>query len=181
MATSPQDIAVDHSAEDTEEPQITPSVAPIVTTPLPTSPASSAPPRTPASTTSIEPSTSTPPPHHISISNRDFLTIMDAVCTFSATSASFTASHTALAERMTRTETAIAQNHAILVQIQSHLGLSSISLLVPTQVSSDHPLAAPAAPPAATHPTPSTASLHMLVAAIVVSPPASSTAPQLPR
>ena len=170
-----EDIAVDHPAKDTEEPHIAPSAAPSFAAPLPTSSESFAPPVPPAPTTSIGPSTSAPPPHHISISTRDFLTIMDAVLTFSATSASFSATHTALVERMTNTETAIAQNHAILVQIQSHLGLPPISPSIPAQASSDHP---PVAPPTATHPAPSTASLNMLAASAADSPPASSAAPQ---
>ena len=98
-----RDIAVDHPVEDTEEPQIAPFAA---------------------LTTSVGPSTSTPQPRHISISTRDFLAIMDTIRTFSTTSASFGAAHTALAERMTRTEAAVAQtisllaqNHAIPVQI----------------------------------------------------------------
>ena len=95
----PQDIAVDHPAEDTEEPQITP---PAVAASFPTSPASPAPPVPPAPTAPDGPSTSTPPPHHISISTQNFLTIMDAVLTFSTTSKSFAVAHTALAERMTR-------------------------------------------------------------------------------
>ena len=48
-----EDIAVDHPAEDVEEPQ-------------------TAPPVPPAPTASDGPSTSTPPPQHISISTKDF-------------------------------------------------------------------------------------------------------------
>ena len=170
-----EDIAVDQPAEDIEEPHIAPSAAPTVTGPLPLSLASSVPPVPPAHTASVGPSTSVPPPQHISISTRDFLTITDAVRTFSATSASFAAAHIALTERMTRTETAIANNHSILVQIQSHLGLPPISPSVPTQASSNQP---PAMPAAATHPAPTTASLDMLAAAAEDSPLASSEAPQ---
>ena len=118
------DIAVDRPGEDTEEPQIAPSIAPAVIAPLPTSPASSAPLVPLAPTASLGPSTSTPPSQHISISNQDFLTIMDAVRTFSATSTFFAAAYTTLAERMTRIESTVAQttallsqNHAILMQI----------------------------------------------------------------
>ena len=121
----------DHHAEDqpppvvpTEEPPILVSTAPAVTAPLPTSLASLVPPVPPTPSDSTGPSTSTPPLQHISISHRDFLAIMDAVHTFSATSASFTVAHTTLAERMARTEAAVAQttamlaqNNAILVQI----------------------------------------------------------------
>ena len=108
------DMAVDHPAEDTEEPQIAPPAAPTVTAPFPTSPTSPTYAVPQAPTTSDGPSTSAPPPQHISISTRDFLAIMDAVCTFSVMSTSFTAAHTALAERMTRTEASVAQTTSLL-------------------------------------------------------------------
>ena len=79
------------------------------------------------------PSTSAVPSQHISIPARDFLTFMDAVCTFSATSTSLMAAHTTFVERMIPLEAAVGQNHAILVQMQSHLGLPPFSPLVPTQ------------------------------------------------
>ena len=66
-------------------------------------------------------STSAPSPQHITISTRDFLTITDAVCTFSATSTSFVTAHAALADRMTRTEAAMAQTSAMLAQNQAIL------------------------------------------------------------
>ena len=56
---------------------------------------------------------------------------MDAVRTFAATSASFTGSQTALAERMARAEVALTQNQAILLQIQSHLGLPPVTVTAP--------------------------------------------------
>ena len=132
----PQDLAEDEPADDhpvearssppvpIEEPKIPASTAPAVTAPLPTSPASSTPSVPPAPLESTGPCTSAPPLQHISISPRNFLAIMDAVRTFSATSASFAAAHTTLAERMTRTEVVVAQtiallaqNHAILMHI----------------------------------------------------------------
>ena len=66
-------------------------------------------------------STSAPPPHHITISTQDFLTIMDAIHTFSSTSASFATAHAALADRMTCSEAAMAQTNAILAQNQAIL------------------------------------------------------------
>ena len=91
-------------------------------------------------------------------------------------SVSFAAAHTALVERMTCAETAIAHNHAILMQIQSHLGLSPISPTVPAQASSDHPLEEPEA---TTHLAPITTSLDMLAVAVATdSPPASLVASQ---
>ena len=111
----------------------------------------------------------------------DFLAIMDGVYTFSATLASFAAAHTALAERMARTEVTVAQttamltqNNAILMQIQSQLGLPQIPSSVPTQAFPAHPPAAHLAPPAA--------SLDILAAATSVDTPlASSAAPQPAR
>ena len=119
-----EDIAVNHPIEDTEDPQIASSAVPVTTT---ESPAPL------ALTTSEGPSTLAVPPQHISISTRDFLAIMDVVRSFSATSASFAAAYTALAERMARTEAVVAQNHTILVQLQCHLGLPPIPPSVPTQ------------------------------------------------
>ena len=122
-----EDIAINHLVEDTEEPQIVSSTAP-------------------APTALDGPSTSVAPPQHISISTRDFLAIMDAVHTFSSTSASFTAAHTALAKRMARTEAVVAQIHAILMQLQCHLGLPPIPPSVPTQAFSTAATNFPPAP-----------------------------------
>ena len=59
-------------------------------------------------------STSAPTQPHITISTHDFLTIRDVVLTFSTTTTSFATAYAALAERMTRTEAAMAQTSAIL-------------------------------------------------------------------
>ena len=167
----------------TEEPQIpTSSVpAPATTAPLPTAPASSVPPKPSAPSTTAHtdlagPSSSAPPPQHITISTRHFLAIMDAVSTFSVTSASFAATHAALAERMTCTEAALTQNQAILVQIQSHLGLPPISPSVPAQASSVH---SPSVPTPSTQPAP-VAHLDLLAAAIVAAPPLTTPAAPQP-
>ena len=168
---SPQDvaenIAVNHPVEDTEEPQIASSTVPVITTESPAPPAPTA---TEGPSTSVAPQPSTsaapPPPQHISISTRDFLVIMDAVRSFSATSASFTAAQTALAERMAhiegahislaermaRTEAAVEQNHAILVQLQCHMGLPPIPPSVPTFSATTSDLPPP--PPTAPQPAP---------------------------
>ena len=61
-------------------------------------------------------STSVPPPQGITISTRDFLTIMDAVRMFSTTAASFAIAHVTLTDRMTRTEATMAQTSAIITQ-----------------------------------------------------------------
>ena len=69
------------------------------------------PPTAPAPSDTASPSsTSQQPSEHIPVTYRDFLVVMDAVRTFAATSASFAASQTALAERMARAEVALAQN-----------------------------------------------------------------------
>ena len=81
----------------------------------------------------------------IHITPRDFLAIMDAVCTFSATSASFAAAYATLAERMARAEVALVHHTAILEQIQSHLGLPHIPLSIPA--AARHDVAAPPVAP----------------------------------
>ena len=90
------------------------------------------PPTAPAPPETIGPSsTSQQPSEHILVTSRDFLAVMDAVRTLAATSASLAASQTALAEQMARAEVTLAQNHAILLQIQSHLGLPPIAVTTP--------------------------------------------------
>ena len=64
-------------------------------------------------------STSQEPLEHIPGTSRDFLAVLDAV--------------TALTERMARAEVTLTQNHAMLLQIQSHLGLPPLSMTEPTQ------------------------------------------------
>ena len=92
------------------------------------------PPTAPAPPETAGPSSaSQQPSEHIPITSRDFLVVMDAVRTFAATSASFVASQTALAEQMARAEVALAHNQAILLQIQSHLGLSPVTMTAPIQ------------------------------------------------
>ena len=107
-------------AEHTEEP---PAPASSVSPPVPSTPPTIAPvapaliPQAPMPFTAPEPSaprptaqlgiagssTSAPPQQYITLSTKDFLTIMEAVRTFSATAESFVASQATLAERMTRT------------------------------------------------------------------------------
>ena len=170
------------SAVHIEEPQILASSVPAPATiaPLPKTPAFSVPPEpsTPSTTTHTDldgPSSSAPPPQHITISTRDFLVIMDAICTFSVTSVSFMAAHVALAERMTHTEAALAQNQAILVHIQSHLGLPLISPSMPVQASSVHPLSIPTP---STQPAPAAPLNLLAVAVVAATPPATPAAPQ---
>ena len=169
-------------AMHTKEPQIPTSsaLAPVTTDPLPIPPASSIPlePSTPSTTAHIDlvgPSSLDPPLQHITISTQDFLSIIDAVRTFSVILTSFAAAHAALVERMTHTEDTLSQNQAILMQIQSHLGLPPISPSVPAQASSVHPpsVQAPSSQPGPVAP------FNLLAATTVTAtPPAKPTAPQ---
>ena len=109
---------------------------PVATEPLP---ASAGPSDSPG------PSTPAPPMGFIHITPRDYLAIMDAVRTFSATSASLATAHAALAERMARAEASLVHHTAILEQIQSHLGLPHIPLSIPAAAQHDA-AAAPVAP-----------------------------------
>ena len=118
-------------------------------------------------------STFAPPQQHITISSRDFLTIVDAVRTFSNTAASFATAHAALVDRMTRTEAAmahtstiLAQNQAILMQIQRHLGLLAISPYVPAQTVPTPTPAGPVPPP------PPALAGSLVVLAVAATPPA---------
>ena len=105
------------------------------------------------------------PSEHIPIITKDFLAIMDAVRTFAATFASFATSRIALADRMARTEVALAQNQAILLQIQSHLGLPPVTVTAPIQPTTHGQSAVSA----------SIASLDVLAATTVASDPPAST------
>ena len=101
-----------------EQPISVPYSSPLV--PLPTAPA---PPETAGPS-----STSQQPSEHIPVTSKDLLAVMDDIRTCATTSASLAASQTALAERMARSEVSLAHNEAILLQIQSHLGLPPISV-----------------------------------------------------
>ena len=92
---------------------------------------------------------------------------MDAVRTFAATSASFAASQTALAERMAHVEVALVKNQAILLQIQSHLGLPPVTVTTPIQPTIHGQSAVSA----------SAASLDVLAAAVVAPDLPASTPP----
>ena len=101
-------------AAPTEEPHIPASIVPTATDPLS---ASSEPPVPLIPIDSARPITSATPMETIPISPRDFLAIMTAVLTFTATSNSFATAHAALAKRMAHTEAVLAHNNDILVQI----------------------------------------------------------------
>ena len=90
---------------------------------------------------------------------------MDVVRTLATTTASLAASQTALVERMARAEVTLAQNQAILLQIQSHLGLPPVTVTEPIQPTTHDQSTASA----------SAASLDVLAAAAVASDPLAST------
>ena len=154
------------------------TTAPVLLTPVPSIPSE---PLAPIPTAYLDIAgscTSVPHQQYITISTRDFLTIIEAVHTFSTTVASFAAAHATLVDRMTRTEVAmaqtsaiLAQNQAILMQLQSHMGLPAVSSYVPAQAPTT-PLSAGLAPPPPTPADP----LDVLAAATVSATP--STAPQ---
>ena len=113
------------------------------------------------SSTSHQPSKQTP------VTSREFLAVMDAVHTLAATSASLAASQTILAERMARAEVTLVQNQAILLQIQSHLGLPPVTVIAPIQPTTYGQSVVSA----------SAASLDVLAAAVVATDPPASTPP----
>ena len=126
------------------------------------------PPIAPAPPETVGPSsTSQQPSEHILVTSRDFLAVMDAVRTFAATSASFAASQIALAEWMARAEVALAHNQAIILQIQSHIGLPPVTMTTPIQPTTHGQSAVSA----------STTSLDVLAAAVVAYDPPASTPP----
>ena len=85
------------------------------------------PPTSPTHTDTAGPSyTAQQSPEHIHVSSKEFTAVMDAVCTLATTQAS-------LDERMARAMVSLAQNHAMLLRIMSHLGLSPVSVTEPTQ------------------------------------------------
>ena len=105
-------------------PSAPPATAPVAPAPVPSAPVPSIPsePSAPMPTAHSDIarlSTSAPPQQYITLSIRDFLTIMEAVCTFSATATSFAAFYATLADRMTRTKAAMAMTSAILAQNQA--------------------------------------------------------------
>ena len=99
-------------------------------------------------------STSQEPPEHIPGTSRDFMAVLDAVI--------------ALIERMARAEVTLMQNHAMLLQIQSHLGLPPVSVIEPTQPTTRDQSTVFV----------SAASLDVLVAAAAASDPLESTPPR---
>ena len=111
------------------------------------------PPTAPAPIDTASPShTAQQSPDHVHVSSRELAIVMAAVCALATTQAS-------LDQRMVRAEVTIAHNHAMLLRIMSHLGLSP----EPAQPTRDQSAAA--------------ASLDMLAVAAAASDPPASPPP----
>ena len=155
-----QEEVVDDYVEDLprgEQPVSVPDASP----PVPPSIAPAPPETAGASSSSQQPS------EHIPVTSRDFLAVMDAVRALATTTASLAASQTALAERMARAEVTLAQNQAILLQIQSHLGFPPVTMTEPIQpITHDQSVVLALA-----------ALLDVLAVAVVASDPPASTPP----
>ena len=154
-----QEEAADDVAEDTpreEHPvpavEVERTLVPDLSPPVP-------PPTAPAHTDTAGPSyTSQQSPEHIHVSSRELAAVMDTVYTLATTQAS-------LDERMARAEVTLAQNHAMLLQIMSHLGLPPVSVTEPT-------------PPTTRDQSTVATSLDMLPAAAAASDPPAFTPPR---
>ena len=146
-----QEEAVDDVAEDPprgEHPVLEVEVE-VERTPIPYSSPPAPPPTTLAPTDTAGPSyTSHQSPEHIHVSFRELAIVMDAVYALATTQAS-------LDQRMAQAEVTLAQNHAMLLRIMSHLGLPPVS------ATRDQSIVA--------------ASLDMLAAAAAASNPPTST------
>ena len=110
----------------------------------------SPPPTSPAPADTVGPSyTAQQSPKHIHVSSKELAVVMDVVCTLATTQAS-------LDQRVARVEVTLAQSHAMLLRIMSHLGLPP----EPTQTTREQSAAA--------------ASLDMLAATAAASDPSAS-------
>ena len=150
----PQEEVEDDFAEDLPRGEQPVRVAEVERTSVPDS-SPSVPPPTASNPpeTSCPSSTSHEPPEHIPGTSRDFLAVLDVV--------------TALTEWMARAEVTLVQNQAILLQIQSHLGLPPVTVTEPIQ-----PI-----PHGRSAVSDSAALLDVLVAAATASDPPASTPP----
>ena len=110
-------------------------------------------------------STSQQPFEHIPATSRDLSAVMDVVRALATTTTSLAASHTSLAEWMAQAEVTLTQNQAILLQIQSHLGLPPVTMTEPIQPTTHDQSAISA----------SSASLDVLAAVAIASDPPVST------
>ena len=121
----------------------------------------------PDASSSVPPPAAPAPPETASSSStsQQPSELLDVVCALATTTASLAASQTALAEWMARAKVTLAQNQAILLQIQSHLGLLPVTMKKPIQPTTHDQSAVSA----------SAASLDGLAVAVVDSDPPVST------
>ena len=116
------------------------------------------PPTAPAPTDIAGPSYATQwSSNHIHVSSRELAAVMDVTCALATT-------ETSLDQQMARAEVTIAQSHAMLLLIMSHLGLLPASETEPTQPTRYQSTVA--------------ASLDMLAAAAAASNPSASPPPR---
>ena len=162
-----QEEVVDDYAEDLPRGEQPVVVVEVERTSVPDSSPPVPPPTAPVPLETAGPSTAQQPSEHIPVTSRDFLVVMDVVRALATTTASLVASQTALVERMARAEVTLAQNQAILLQIQSNLGLPPVTVIEPIQPTTHDQSAVSA----------SAASLDVLAAAAFASDPPASTPP----
>ena len=154
-----QEEAADDVAEDPPRGEHPVPEVDVKRTPVPDSSPPVPPPTAPAPTDTAGPSyTSQQSPEHVHVSSRELAAVMDAVCILATTQAS-------LNEQMARVEVTLAQNHAMLLLIMSHLGLPPVSVTEPT-------------PPTTRDQSAVAASLDMLAAVAAASDPPASTPPR---
>ena len=123
---TPDDVAEDPPRGEHPVPEVEVDRTPVLDSSPP-----SPPPTAPAPTDTDGPSyTAQQSPEHIHVSSRELVVVMDAVCALATTQAS-------LDERTARAEVIIAQNHAMLLRIMSHLGLPPVSTTKPAQPTRD--------------------------------------------
>ena len=145
------DVAEDPSRGEDPVPEMEVEVE---RSPVPDSSPPSPPPTAPAPADTAGPSyTAQQSPEHIHVSSRELVAVMDAVRALATTQAS-------LDQWVARVEVTLAQSHAMLLRIMSHLGLPP----EPTQTTRDRFAAA--------------ASLDMLAAAAAASDPPASPPPR---
>ena len=114
-----QEEAADDAAEDPSrgEDPVPGMEVEVERSPVPDSSPPSPPPTAPAPTDTAGPSyTAQQSPEHIHVNSWELATVIDVVCALATIQAS-------LDQRMARAEVTIAQNHAMLLRIMSHLGL----------------------------------------------------------
>ena len=137
-------------------------------TSVPDSSPSIPPPAAPTPPETTSPSSTSPQvDEHIPVTSMDLSAVLDAVRALATTTTSLAAAQTALAERMARAEVTLAQNQAILLQIQSHLGLPPVTVTEPIHPTTHDQSAVSA----------SATSLDVLTATAAASDPPASTPP----